>query len=868
MIKFLYTLAALSLLSLGLLTSNSQPVSASNHWAPASNVGMNGPSGGVNSYYTNFNSWRVEGDSQGDDQSCFGTWGLNSNTGLNATAGGTLACVGDNENIPADFSALFDTDAWSNPVGEIFTDSDVLGGFNIYAVANYNLAGAGINVATGLYSVFGSSRALQPLALSNQSQADLKQHRIKQVIAFNDYIYIGTESRVVGGSSFGAQIWRHDRFSSGEIGGNSSEWAASLNEWQKVVGSGDDLPSTQYHGVTHMFKSIDGTYLFAAIQNAGTPARLLRTADGVSWSLISQQFGATGSAITSSAVFNGELYVGGAGLYSTSTANGNSWSDKRTLVGNNLARAMVRTSNDELLAGSDSALYRSTDGLSFTLESLPAGMSNIVSLVASPNGRVFAGTGQYPVSYGSPRVARIWCEGCDEPPIETGTLKINLPPKSIYVPNQLEIEAPGGAKEVYNFNASEQFTPPATASYTVNTTQIETGELTSYEITITPIVRGEAAQLPGRAKLLAINKLIGQFSAKAYSPPPATNYLLLGAGPVYDFKLTYTPATNGRSAVNSLANVSGLADYPYADLSDANCGGTESTHICFKPKVSVVNFSGRVNGDLSLREIVRLDQPGSIVVEGNTVATSQVGGFSFPVGGGWVAVGGSFSASFQTNNGSNNELLDNYITGTGSKLAWGDVNNSSSVAYKVNQHYQEGTEKATEITSLSYSGVFNLNSVSQTDPSNVSVSSFTTIPGGKIWSLDRGAATTFTFNNLDVRGFGTILINGNLVVNGELNCQNNSRLGVIATGNIVFNNPAIDCGAFVAMGTTGVGNITFNSNVSSDTEARGIFAAKNNITLPTVDEGRRYDIRYDSIFARDPSALFSEVLDIIFTTSS
>lgn len=863
--KLFLALPALLILAFGLISGSSQQVSASDHWAPASSVGINGSPSNT-SYFNAANTWRIEGEA-GTSQSfsCFGTWGLNDPQGLNATLGGTRTCVGDNDNIPADFSTLFDESPQSSPLGEVFTDAEVFSNQQIYAVANYNLEAAGINVATGLYSIGGAGHPLTPIPLSNQLQSDQKQHRIMQVITFKNYIYIATESRTVAGSSFGAQIWRHDPFTAGEFGSNQSQWAASLNRWQKVVGAGDDLPSTQYYGVTHMFKSIDGTYLFAALQNAGAPARLLRSADGVSWSLLSQQFGSNGSAITSSAIFNGELYVGGAGLYSTSSANGSSWSDKRSLINNNSARAMVRTSGDELLAGNGSVLYRSTDGSSFTLEALPAGFANISSLIASPNGRVFAGTGQNPSTYSSPRNARIWCEGCNEPPIETGTLKINLPPKSVYVPNQLEIEAPGGAKEVYTFNASEEFTPPQSASYTVSTTQINTGSLTSYEITISPIVRGGAAQLPGRDKLLSFNRFLGQFSARAYSPPPATNYLLLGSGPVYDFKLTYTPTANGRSAVNSLANepeiVSG--SYDYASLSDGGCGGGD-THICFTPLVSVVNFSGSVNGDLPLREVVRLDQPGSIVVEGNTVATTQVGGFSFPQSGGWVAVGGNFTASFQANNSINNELLDDYINQTGSELVWGNVGNSSSIAYKINQRYLQGRDKASTISSASYDGIFNLNSVSQTDPSNVTVSSFTTQPGGKIWYQNQSV----TLNNIDFRGFGTLLVNGNLTVNGELGCQSNARLGVIVTGNITFNNPTINCGAFVAMGTTETGSINFSSNISSDTEAKGIFAAKSNISLPTVNEGNRYDIRYDALFARDPSALFKEVLDIIFTTSS
>jgi len=446
---------------------------------------------------------------------------------------------------------------------------------------------------------------------------------------------------------------------------------------------------------------------------------------------------------------------------------------------------------------------------------------------------------------------------------DKGKLQINLPPSSIYEPKNLVIEG----KE-YTFNpVSKQFTGPN--DFTVVTTIIDSGELASYEITISEITRGGAAILPKREKVLAFNRLISQFSAKAYTPPPATNYLLLNSLPVYDFKLSFTPTSDARTRVNELVNEVGIVAYEYADLADSNCNtvaANVATHICFKPKVSVVDFEGGVtgliNGSLYLKELVRLDQRGSIIIEGNVLGTNQIGGFVFPSSGNWLAVGGSFTARFQSDNSANNQLLTNYLQGPGSKLQWGSVSNPESVASKINKIIEDGANKGTTISSASYSGLFHLNSIAETN--GATSSSFTTLPGGKIWYQDR----SMTLNNISFRGFGTIVVNGNVTINGPVDCQTNARLGIIATGNITFNNQNIGCGSYVAAGKTAAGNIAFNSTISVNSAARGIFVAKGNISLPSVLEGFNYSITRDSDFARDPSALFRELLITVFSTAS
>ena len=120
-------------------------------------------------------------------------------------------------------------------------------------------------------------------------------------------------------------------------------------------------------------------------------------------------------------------------------------------------------------------------------------------------------------------------------------------------------------------------------------------------------------------------------------------------------------------------------------------------------------------------------------------------------------------------------------------------------------------------------------------------------------------------NEIIIKGTGTLIVTGDLIIDKPLKCQADTSFGVIVTGSITFNDPEIECGAYVALN----GNIHFNSNVSSsDSEATGIFITGGNIILPSVSQGVVYKMKYDSTFGLEPSALFRDILKIVFSTSS
>ncbi|MEX0594729.1 MAG: hypothetical protein WD157_01350, partial [Patescibacteria group bacterium] len=699
----------------------------------------------------------------------------------------------------------------------------------------------------------GSGFPLAPPALTNQMQSDLKQHRVQSLVSFNGYLYAGTYSRAVGGSSFGAQIWRHDAFTTGELGQNPTEWAASLQRWQKVVNNG--LTSTNNEAVMHMF--VFNNQLYAGLYNAGGSGKLIKTSNGTTWTTLTNNFGAIGNYIATSAQYNGRIYIGlhNGGVYSS--PDGVSWVNHTGQMSPLSGRAMA-VANGILYVGGGTSIYKSSDGSSFSVST--SSISNVSTMIGGSQNRLFVGVGVDPTDYqNSPRQARIWCLGCTTPPVETGDVIIKLPPKSVYTPETLLFDG-----STYSFSATTgEFTGPS--RFTINTDVVGTGLFESYEITIQDIERGQAAYLPGREKLTAFNQLINDFSAKAYAPPPATNVLLLGTFPVYEFKMSFQRLASAATVDNLAANLP--IGYELADITDGDCSAAGNTHICFKPTLELSNFSGNIclspgSCTLNLQEVVALTQPGQIVVEGNVLGGFEVGGFVFPNGSNqdWVAVGGNFTAEFNQQN--DNQKLSNYVAGN-AKLQWGSASDSASVAYKLNKLKNDGIAKATTLDSTPSYTTFNLNSPTA-NPGAAGESSFTTGPGGKIWYKNGNLTLGSLATQANVRGEGTLIVNGNLTVANDLICQNNTKFGVIATGNITFNSPTIECGAYTSL----EGNIIFNSNISSNSEARGIFVTRGDIILPTVSQGGNYLIRYDSTFAQEPSALFSELLKIVFTTSS
>ncbi|MEX1052130.1 MAG: hypothetical protein WEC83_01945 [Patescibacteria group bacterium] len=438
----------------------------------------------------------------------------------------------------------------------------------------------------------------------------------------------------------------------------------------------------------------------------------------------------------------------------------------------------------------------------------------------------------------------------------TAALIINLPPSAVNTPAKLKVET----SEFTFSTTTGQFDPLNQNGITVDVNQLSASNLPYYQIIITGFTQGGAAFLPGMDKLTAFERLVSSVGAKAYSPPPATNILCIAGycrNPVYDVTLTFDDIAT-RAAVNNLSDTLETVTHPYAYVGDLNCSAsaTIKTHLCLKPIIEVQNFSQR-SGQVAMLQAVERDLPGEIIVDGNVLATQTIGGFSFPNNPNqrWVAVGGTIAGGVT---GDDSQKLANYVLNN-AKLQWGNVATPGTIGNRLNALKDEGNNIGTETEGSSYS-VVHLNSASA-DLADPGTSTFSSGPEGKIWKTPAG---TFTLDSANVRGVGTIIVNGNLVVNGDLTCSTGARFGLIATGSITFNSPNIACGAYVALG----GGITINGTVSGTQLAKGIFVARDTIDLPSVQSGSRYTISYDTAFALDPAALFRQLLNIVFTTTS
>src|SRR3989344_2425698 len=237
-----------------------------------------------------------------------------------------------------------------------------------------------------------------------------------------------------------------------------------------------------------------------------------------------------------------------------------------------------------------------------------------------------------------------------------------------------------------------------------------------------------------------------------------------------------------------------------------------------------------------------------IFVEGNVGATGKLKDFRIQSNS--LAVGGTVTARGGTSS-------SNYITGQ-SLISW------STVSTKLTNLFVSALSSATNVESSALAGnnfsgsVWNLNS-DTSDPLSTTETTFSTPPEGKLWRHDGNLIFT---NPVTFNGAGTLLVRVDVVLNGAIGCTN-SRLGIIAEGKITINTNDVACGAYTALG----GSASFGDAASGT--VRGIFVAKNNVSLPNIALlTEPYYIRYDSLFASSPTAVYRELLRIVFSTSS
>ncbi|MBI4948221.1 hypothetical protein HY844_01525 [Candidatus Berkelbacteria bacterium] len=366
-------------------------------------------------------------------------------------------------------------------------------------------------------------------------------------------------------------------------------------------------------------------------------------------------------------------------------------------------------------------------------------------------------------------------------------------------------------------------------------------------------------------------KILQSYQAKAYSPPPAGNLFIFIKPPKsYEFKVTFKPYKGNQNSIvittktveNYLDNLSsaGSSNINRGYPGDDNCGygtTTDYTSLCLKSEFEY-HFQGlsseRVMNQVLIQSLKLADA--GIKFQGNTASPtgdSSGYGFSTPKA---VALGGTVSIR----SGDQINILQGY-TGKSTNIDWNVVSAKLKTLY---DKYSKGTPLP--------NSTFNANTYylnSKSDPAINDISAFSSPPEGKLWYTPNGNYTLSRSGTQAIRfiGAGTVVVRGDLIINNDIICdQNTTRFGFIVAGNITFQNNAksAGCGVFTALGLNGSeGKITFTNPINSSSWFT-ILVAKGNISLPPIVNGT-LRINYYTTFANNPTVLFKDLLDIVFS---
>jgi len=237
----------------------------------------------------------------------------------------------------------------------------------------------------------------------------------------------------------------------------------------------------------------------------------------------------------------------------------------------------------------------------------------------------------------------------------------------------------------------------------------------------------------------------------------------------------------------------------------------------------------------------------NILVEGNVAGGQGIAQFN--VEDNAIVVGGTITDV----QGGSQQLQDYYRS---AKFAW-----TTDLTKKVETIFNQARSQGTSIAVGSHTSSLHLNA---TTFGSTNTSSFSTNPEGKLWFREGD----LSFKDIDLKGSGTIVVNGNVSIDGVFNCDSGARLGIIASGSVTFAGSIknVGCGAYFATGDKS--DITFKNTTGQarDIILNGIFVARRNVTLPasTTLVGN-YKINYDKVFAANPTINFRELLSVIFS---
>ncbi|OGD61511.1 hypothetical protein A3A71_02705 [Candidatus Berkelbacteria bacterium RIFCSPLOWO2_01_FULL_50_28] len=310
--------------------------------------------------------------------------------------------------------------------------------------------------------------------------------------------------------------------------------------------------------------------------------------------------------------------------------------------------------------------------------------------------------------------------------------------------------------------------------------------------------------------------------------------------PLADWRLTFNESTS-KSNIEQLASYLKNHSSATSALTAAGCVvNGASSHLCLKT-ISTIRAPRNSPSPVTMFETIALK---GIFVQGNVAAADSLD--NFIIDDNAIALGGSINVQGE------GVELEQYLLGS-SKLNWNSVNQD------IKDLYKRGIG-GTHLQTRKIQGYWNLNSSSRS-PSGTA-NSFSAPPEGKLWY----SASGLVLGDISFTGSGTIVVNGDLSLNGEILCSNQignvTRLAFLVNGSVSINTDVVNCGAFVAIG--GEKNINFNLQPAKSGTLRGIFVAGDSIKLPNPEElTGPYIIDYDAQFANDPTILFRELLQMI-----
>lgn len=416
---------------------------------------------------------------------------------------------------------------------------------------------------------------------------------------------------------------------------------------------------------------------------------------------------------------------------------------------------------------------------------------------------------------------------------EKGVLTIRLPASTIYTPDRLKF----GTSEYVFINDCFKLNGVGDCSQKVTTKVIDGSENIAkkrYKVSIEfPFPENNNDRVLGAINS-GVKRFIAGSSAYAYSPPPATNVLLLRV-PRWDWRMTFKKPVTESTIAQVVGQVSVDADTP--QLIKTNCLGGDIDYLCSTIEANLVidNRTNPVFDTLSIVQAFDLRFPGIVNVDGN-------------VGAGGITTGITI--------GDNSILYGDRGTIGGTPVEGGAVPfdwdaNRAEVEDLVNN-----AKPQRKITgNLTVGSSWNLNSTDN-NPENNNRNTFSTPPEGQLWKVNGN----LTLEGTVFSGSGTLIVSGNVEAN-SITCSSGTRLGIIATGEITFNgNSGTPCGAYFAYGNIKVQMTNGTMNT--------ILIAGNNITFEYIPIGSNLNVKYDAVFGADPTVLFRDLLKIIYKTTS